>query len=225
LRIIYILLLFTLMMVQTVKAQDEPKLLQFSGLILTADSNLPLAYTHIKVAHTHRGTISNLQGFFSIVVQELDTIEVSAMGYKKKRFIIPAEIENQSYNVLIAMTEDTIDLAEAQIYPWPSKERFKQAFLELEVNKTYYDLAFENLQPDNMKRLFYGSSMDASENQHYYMNQMANKARYLGGQTNYAQFPGLSTPVPLSLLNPWAWAEFIKALREGRFKKQDYYPE
>ena len=220
----FTILLFFLSFTSTLKAQDEPRLVQFSGLVLTADSSLPLPYAHIKVKHSFRGTISNFEGFFSIVVRETDTIEVSAVGYKKRRYIIPPNIEDQRYSILVALITDTLTMNEAMIYPWPSKDRFKQAFLELEVNKTYYDLAFENLHPDKMKRLFYGTAMDASENQHYYMNQIAGRAGYLGGQTNYAQFPGMGSPIPLSLLNPFAWAEFIKALKEGRFKRQDYHP-
>ena len=201
--------------------EDDRKLLQFSGLILTSDSNSPIPFSTIRVVNTYWGTISNIEGFFSLVVREKDTVEFSSLGFKRRKMVIPEGIEHDGLSVLIAMATDTLTFDETMIYPWPSRAKFKQAFLAAEPNKTYYDIAMENLNPDKMKALSAAMSMDGSESQHYYMNLMAVQAGYKGGQTNYAQFPGMKTPIPLSLLDPQAWYKFIKALKEGKFKRQE----
>ncbi len=202
--------------------QDEDrKLIQFSGLILTSDSNSPIPFSTIRIINSYWGTISNIEGFFSLVVREKDTVEFSSLGFKRRRFIVPDGIEQGGMSVLIAMITDTLTFDETMIYPWPSRAKFKQAFLATEPNKTYYDIAMENLHPDKMRALSAAMRMDGSESQHYYMNLMAVQAGYSGGQTNYAQFPGMNTPIPLSLLDPQAWYKFIKALKEGKFKRKD----
>ena len=200
---------------------DDRKLIQFSGLVLTADSNSPIPFSTIRIINTYWGTISNIEGFFSLVVREKDTIEFSSLGFKRRRMVIPEGIEHDGFSVLIAMNADTLTFDETMIYPWPSKAKFRQAFLAAEPNKTYYDIAMENLHPDKMRALSDAMSMDGSESQHYYMNLMAVQSGYYGGQKNYSQFPGMNTPIPLSLLDPQAWYKFIKALKEGKFKRKD----
>ncbi|MFC2114254.1 carboxypeptidase-like regulatory domain-containing protein [Bacteroidota bacterium] len=219
-RTLAISLFFVLSLTLTAQ-ENDPKLVQFSGLILIADSSLPIPYAHIRIQNTHWGTISSIEGFFSLVVRENDTIIFSALGFKKRKLVIHNDIEGNKLSVLMAMTTDTLTFDETLIYPWPSKSKFKEAFLAADPNKTYYDIAMENLDPDKMRAISKGMKMDGSESQHYYMNQQAGASGYLGGQTNYAQFPGMGTPIPLSLLDPVAWYKFIKALKEGKFKKQD----
>jgi hypothetical protein len=49
--------------------------------------------------------------------------------------------------------------------------------------------------------------MDGSMNYQNYIDQQTSKL-YYAGQTQ-----------PISLLNPFAWAQFIKAWKEGKFKR------
>jgi hypothetical protein len=49
--------------------------------------------------------------------------------------------------------------------------------------------------------------MDGSLNYKHYMNQQTDKLYYIG-QTQ-----------PISLFNPFAWAQFVKAWKEGKFKQ------
>ncbi|MBT7994421.1 MAG: hypothetical protein HN691_06065, partial [Bacteroidetes bacterium] len=82
---------------------DDRKLIQFSGLVLTADSNSPIPFSTIRIINTYWGTISNIEGFFSLVVREKDTIEFSSLGFKRRRMVIPEGIEHDGFSVLIAM--------------------------------------------------------------------------------------------------------------------------
>lgn len=202
---------------------NETKPLQFSGLVLTADSNYPVPYATVKIKHTSRGAIANVQGFFTLVTLPGEEVEFSSIGYKKRIVTIPSEVADQKYTMLVSLQPDTLELEEALIYPLPSKEKFKQAFVSTDVSLDKTDIVRENLSPEKMMIIQLNMSMDGHENQSYYLSQLVESARYYGGQSNYAQFPGMSYPVPLSLLNPFAWAEFIKDLKAGKLK--DKYKE
>jgi hypothetical protein len=203
-------------------AQIQPgnpkKPLQFSGLVLTADSNLPVPYTIIRIKNTNRGTIANIQGFFTLVVLPGETAEFSSVGYKRKEVLIPTDIPDQKYTIIINLSPDTLVFPETYIYPLPSKSKFKEAFLGLEVYKSQYEQMEENLNPQKMMSMKINMAMDGRENAKSYLKDLAIAARYNGGQTNYAQFPGSNFPVPLSIMNPFAWAEFIRDLKAGKLK-------
>lgn len=219
---IYLIILISLPLL--VLSQEKPeKLVQFSGLVITKAGSRPIPYASIKIKSTYRGTIANTQGFYSLVIKSSDTVIVSAVGFKRKVLYLPDSFNGNSFSTLISMEADTLTFKETLIYPWPSPANFKSAFLATNPDKTYYDLAKENLSQERMLRLYLNMKMDGTENQRLYLQQKAIGAGYLGGQTNYAQFPGLNTPVPLSLLDPFAWAKFIKMLRDGGFK--DKYKE
>ena len=207
----------------TAQEDSTKQIIQFSGLITTSDSLYPkpIPFATIKIKNTYRGTIASMDGFFSLAVNKTDTIEFSAIGFKKVNLFIPDYYDKQSLNVIVEMPLDTFEFSEALIYPWPSPDKFKEAFLALEVEKDYVDIAMENLSQQKIMALMMDLPMDGGENQQLYLNQMAVRAGYLGGQTNFGLFG--NTPVPLSLLNPAAWMEFFRYLKEGKFK--DPYKE
>ena len=190
-------------------AQDTGDLIQFSGVVLTSDSIQPVPFAHIIDITTGYGTISGYNGYFSFVAGKSDTIVFSAMGFKKQEFIIPDSITGDRYTIIHVMTSDTIFLSETVIYPWPSREQFREAFLNLEIPDDNYEIAMKNLARSEMARRAEAMPMDASMNYRHYIDQTISKY-YYAGQTQ-----------PITLLNPFAWAEFIKAWKEGRFKKKD----
>lgn len=217
--ILLVILLFTACFTFSQSAGE--KLYQFSGLVVTSDSSNPVANAHIRIKNTKWGTVSNYEGFFSIVVRDWDTLIVSSVGFRKKTIVIPGNTSALSFNIIIPLENDTVTFAEAIIYPWPTRDKFRQAFLELEPEVTLEERAKENLNQQKLIALSLGLPKDGREQQHLYMNSMAASAGYLGGQTNYAIFPGSNIPIPLSLMNPFAWAELIKAIKEGKFKRKE----
>ncbi len=216
------LLVIAFLSVLSANAQKND-VVQFSGIIITEVNNSPVPYASIKIKSTYRGTIANTDGFFSLAIKKTDTVICSAVGFKRKLIVLPDNIEGKSFTTLIEMKADTLTYDETVIYPWPSPAKFNDAFLALDLKKDLYDRAMDNLSDDKMIRLSLNMGMDGRENQNYYMNQMARAGGYLGGQTNYAQFPGMGIPIPLSLLDPMAWYKFIKMLKKGGFK--DKYKE
>lgn len=204
-----IIALILLVAVQGVKAQkDAKKLVQFSGVIVSSDSLQPVPFTNIIVKNTYRGTISDYYGYFSFVAQENDTVEFTSLSYQKATFIIPRNLEESRYSLIQMLRKDTITLKTAIIYPWPTREQFKEAFLALEVPDDDLERARKNLAREAMRDQAINYQMDGSMN---YKNTMQNYQSHL----YYAgQLP------PNRLLDPIAWSKFVKAWKNGDFKKQ-----
>ncbi len=183
-------------------------LVQFSGVVVEGDSLRPVPYTSIIVKGSSRGTVSDYFGYFSFVAQEQDTIEFSAIGFNDAVFIIPDTLTNNKYSLIQVMRGDTIRLKESVVYPWPTKEQFKSAFLKLNLPEDDMARAGKNMARADMKEKMMGMAMDASMNYKYTQQQYQSKLYYAG------QLP------PNNLLNPIAWSKFIKAWQNGDFKQK-----
>ncbi|HNY06860.1 MAG TPA: carboxypeptidase-like regulatory domain-containing protein [Bacteroidales bacterium] len=188
-------------------------LVQFSGIVVSSDGeNLkPVPFTNIAVKNSHRGTTSDYYGYFSFVARKNEVVIFSSLGYKRASYTIPDTITSNRYSLIQIMTKDTIILAETVIYPWPTREQFKEAFVKLKIPDDDYDRAHKNLVLMDRKErgLAYEGSpyvMDGASNYQSYMSDQYNKLYYKG------------QVVPNNLLNPFAWADFFKAWKEGKFK-------
>ncbi len=185
------------------------ELVQFSGLILTGDSLKPIPFTHIIVANRNKATSSDYNGFFSFVARKGDSVVFSAMGYKKGYFVIPDTVSTKRYSMVQLMSADTILLKETVIYPWPSKEHFREAFIRHRVPDDEMTVAMRNLERMEMRDRARKIPMDGGQNFRQYMQQQTDKLYYYG-----------QTP-PISIFNPFAWAQFIKAWKNGEFSKKE----
>lgn len=194
------------------KDKDKPKpvhdLLQFSGVVVEGDSLRPVPYASIMIRNSYRGTVSDYFGYFSFVAQESDTVEFSAIGYRDAVFVIPDTLTTNKYSLIQVLATDTIYLKTTEVYPWPSKEQFKQAFLQLNIADDDLARAQKNMDRADMKELMSGMANEASLNYKYTMQQYQSKLYYAG------QLP------PNNLLNPIAWSKFIKAWKNGDFKNK-----
>ena len=185
------------------------KVVQISGLVVTGDSLKPVPFANIWVKNTHRGTVTDFYGYFNIAVRELDTLRISSVGYDKVHYVIPDTLLGNRYSLVQVMTKDTIILPETVIYPWPSREQFKHAFLYAEIPDDDYERAMKNLARAEMKERMENMPMDGSMNFRNYMNNH-NQQLYYAGQAP-----------PMRIFDPFAWAEFFKAWREGRFRRDN----
>ena len=103
---------------------------------------------------------------------------------------------------------DTILLKETVIYPWPTQEQFREAFVKLNIPDDDLERAKKNLARSEMKEKIENFSMDGSMNYRNTIQQRASQLYYVG------QYQ------PNNLLNPIAWAKFIEAWQRGDFKKK-----
>ena len=187
----------------------DPKVIQFSGIVVTGDSLSPVPYTSVFRERDNRGTITDFLGFFSLPTYEGDTIKFSCVGYREAKFVIPDTLSANRYNVVQFMRTDTVQIAQTFIYPWPSKEKFKEEFLALDLPYTEEERAQKNLESVMMYDKMVEMGADGAENYQIAVREQTQR-NYWAGQTP-----------PLSIFNPIAWAKFIEAWKAGDFKGED----
>ena len=202
--------LFLLLLTTVVFAQeDDSDLIQFSGVVLDGDSLTPVPFANIIEKNSNNGTTSDYYGYFSFVAQKGDSIHFSSVGYKTSVYVIPDTLSTKRYSLIQLLTNDTFLLQEHVVYPWPSKEQFKEAFMNLRVPDNDLERARRNLAQAEMRdRLLNTPIQDGSINFKLGQNQR-NAQLYRAGQ-----YPSYT------ILNPIAWAQFIQAWKRGDFKKQ-----
>jgi hypothetical protein len=208
--IIAILLLFFSLFFHQVKAQEIDDLIQFSGITVTADSLNAVPYTKIVIKNKNKGTTSDIYGYFSFVAHKQDTILFNALGFKPASYVIPDTITKNRYSLIQLMTSDTLTLSAAFIFPWPTYEDFKRAFANLVLPEDDYDRARKNLDPEEIRMAVANYPMDGRMNYNNYIENQTSKLYYFGQQQ------------PFNIFNPFAWAQFIKAWKEGKFKNKKY---
>ncbi len=208
-RILFLVLLLAATITHRAHAQEtKPDLVQFSGVVVT-DSLTPVPFTNILVRNSFRGTMSDVFGYFSFVAQEGDTILFSAVGFQRSQYVIPRQLQENKYSMIHVMSRDTIMLDEFSVYPWPSREQFREAFLNVRLPDDDFQLAMRNLSPAEMIQRMENLPPDAYQSFSYQMAMDRTQLYYSGG-----------TPT-VNLFNPIAWAQFLQAWQNGDFRKKD----
>jgi len=107
------------------------------------------------------------------------------------------------------LQRDTFLIKETVIYPWPSKEQFKEAFVKLNIPDDDIERARKNLDPEQLAAR---AAIMPNTGTMSFKNEMEqyNQKIYYAGQSP-----------PINLFNPIAWAQFIQAWKNGDFKRKD----
>jgi hypothetical protein len=219
-RVISFLLLGWLLLSAEAQAQNQRKqadLIQLSGVVATNDTIQPIPYCNLFITNRGFGTLTDFDGFFSIVVHRGDSILFSHQGFQSDYFVVPDTLEKHHYSMVMLLVSDTVLLPTTEVFPWPSKEQFKEYFLAMEVPMDDLDRAQRNLAIETMREQAMAMGYDAKEIGDFvidnYNNQYYNAGRYYGANGGQA--------ILSSLTNPFAWAEFFKAIKRGDFNKND----
>jgi len=182
------------------------------GFVMTADSlqGIPSASIVVKGRSSQgRGTISNEQGVFNIVLLKGDSLEFSSIGYKSKIVYIPTNIQGNQYSIIQLMITDTVHLAATIIRPRPTREQFEREFVSTRVPDDDIEIARQNTDAMKRRSLYKSLPADAREASSTYLRQSANKYSYQGQQP------------PQNIFSPLAWASFIQAWKRGDFKNNN----
>ncbi len=203
-------LVFLVLLVQTAVFSQvkNDRLVQLSGVVISSDSLQEMPYAAIYNRSVKRGTIADMYGFFSLVVQPGDTLLFRYVGHKPSSYIVPDTLKDDRYSIIHMMELDSAAYNEVIIYPWPSKEAFAQAFIEMNPYDDALLRAQRQLSGQNLAALASKVSSDASISYGNVMNQQ-NTRLYTMGQS----------PVN-NLMNPFAWASFLQKWRAGELRRQ-----
>lgn len=197
----FIVLLFILFST-AVSAQGVRNVIQFSGLVVGGDSLYGIPGVHVVVPKTGRGTSTNDLGYFTLATLVGDTVEVTALGFKKKNIVVPKS-EKQSVTLVIELQEDTAYYPIVEIFPYPTEEAFKEAFLALRLpDDANFARMSSNIDASLLQRMMIKSSMSNTENQKYSLKSQM--------YPNYVQ--------GFQIFNPYAWSNLVKGIRKNKNK-------
>ena len=191
--------------------KDSVKVVQISGRVVTKDENEKitfLPYAVVAVQGTYRGTLTDISGFFSIVVRTDETLVFSTLGYKDLYYNVPDTLTSDRNTAFIILSKDTILLPTVVIYPWPDPDFFTREFLAMDVTSDLEDIAAENLSVQALEQLREYLPTDGPENTQFYFQQKS-QTYYYEGQIR-----------PQQIFNVFAWKEFVEAWKRGDFKKK-----
>lgn len=208
----FFVLFFSSAITAQVGTIDPKDVIQFTGKVVTADELgeiIPLPYTTIAVENANRGAVSEFDGYFSFVALKGEKVVFSRIGYKTVEFIVPDTLSSNFCSWIQIMSQDNYLLPEVMIFPWPSKEHFKQEFFAIDITDELRQKAQENLAQEVLAEMRYTVPADGTEATKLYMRQYAQAFQY-SGQIK-----------PQRIFDIMAWKQFIEAWRRGDFKSKE----
>ena len=211
-RIILYLLIVFFFLPGIAKAQFETvrdSVVQLYGIIMTADSLVGIPAVSVVIRGQNRGTITNNQGVFSIVVLKGDVVEFTHVSYKPKVITVPRNLEGNHYSVVQLMVADTVYLPATIIRPRPNPAQFARDFVNTKIPDDDIEVARRNTSAAKRRALISSTPTDGGEATNIQFRNIAKKAYYAG-----------QTP-PQGIFSPAAWSEFIQAWKRGDFKKKN----
>jgi hypothetical protein len=202
-------LLFTILLLigtlSLCQAQDKP-LVQFSGRIYNRDTNVVVPNVTIyNKSNGNRAFSANYQGYFSFVVHEGDTIIFESIGYQREALVIPSNLLDKKYTVIVVMKPTTYNLPLVTILPWANIDEFNRDFMTMKFADDDLEIARKNVSRDKIMAMSKTLYRDAGEIQslNFQNNHISlgNKNMNLRGAN--------------PLLNPFAWGALMKQILEG----------
>ena len=173
------------------------------GVMVDADDRKELPYVNIRDKGTQYGTSSDNNGYFSIFINPGQTLAFSSVGYKEAVFVMPFDSKGSQYSLIQLMRKETVLLEEVLVFPWPTMDNFKKAFLDIKPKRNMDDLVFE-VQRDIKE------TVKEERLYEYYYDQM----RYNRLYELHREVP------PNNFLNPIRWSNFMRDIKEGKLKKK-----
>jgi hypothetical protein len=185
---------------------NHQKLIQLSGVVVSSDSLKPLPFAAVYNKTVKRGTLSDFYGYFSTVVVPGDTLFFNHYGCIKSTYIVPDTLTEDRYSIIHLLLRDSSKLPTIVIYPWPSKEDFARAFVEMKPYDDALRRAQKQLSGSNLAFLASSIESDAVHSYSWQRNQQYTKLYTMG-----------QTPVN-NLFNPVAWSQFVDSWKSGKLK-------
>ncbi len=189
-------------------AELDSGLIQLSGVVVSEETLTELSYTTVLDRTNRRGVFCDYFGYFTIVVYPGDTLLFSAYGHKTSNYVVPDTLTETHYSIIHVMQVDTVELPNVEVFPWPSREDFARAF----VNMDPYDDAIRRAQRElsGESLAFAAARLDVDGSLAYGTVQSQYQTRLY---TNN-QLPANN------LLNPYAWSKLIKDWKEGKLSRE-----
>ena len=186
------------------------EIVQFSGYVRDAETGAVVPLCAIYIQNENRGSISGYDGFFTFAAAKGDTILVKSLGYKVFKVVIPADLVTNSFTKELTIERDAYELKGVTIKPLPTPGQLRQAMLNLDIPNNLQQLAQQTIEQSILTdEISKKTNYDGKEN---YKQYVQSQVGYYYNQYGN-QHPGIS------LTDPFAWARFIKDIKNKKKKK------
>lgn len=187
------------------KAQER-SIVQFSGLIYNVDSNVVVPYVSI-INRSEKGKVfsANHQGYFSFVAHEGDTVVFSAIGYRREALVIPTNVQDKKYTVIIKLKAEVVNLPMVQVLPWASIDDFNKDFMAMKFADDDLEIAKKNVARTSLMAMAKSLPRDGTE-----MNNLNFQNNHIALSNKNMNQRGANP-----LLNPFAWGALIQQIMQG----------
>lgn len=208
-KIIGFLFLFLIMLQANAQKNNsrDSGLVQFSGLLLSADSIIPIPFANIFISHRKYGTYSNLDGYFSFVAKKGDTVVFTHVEFKNTYYVVSDTLTDHKYSIVKLMVQDTFFMPGVVVRAMPNRATFDHMFVTKTIPDDDLQRAKNNLERERLRDLSAGGGPDASLAYKNMVNQYNQRALY-----SHGQIP------PMNVLNPFAWLQFFESWKRGDYK-------
>lgn len=186
----------------------DSNLIQLSGVVIGEEDLEAMPYTTVYDRSIRRGVIADYYGYFSTVVYPGDTLYFSYFGFKTSTYIVPDTLTDNRYSIIHMLQKDTLNIPEVIVYPWPSRDDFARAFVEMRP----YDDALKRAQRElsGESLAFVAARLEGDASLAYGMTQNTNQTALY----TQNQLPANN------LFNPYAWAKLVQDWRSGKLARQ-----
>jgi hypothetical protein len=157
--------------------------MHISGVVIDGKSSEPLAYASVYNQSTGKGTLTNLEGAFTVDISAIsDTIRISYIGYKT---YLRLDLQDMQQHYVIRLDESSQLLSEVVIRPKDNSYLYdlitrckKNATFPKTEAKAYYELkSFRDEHQVELVEAFYNAQL-----QGYELNELDMKAGRLALQ-------------------------------------------
>ena len=187
------------------RGQERP-ILQFSGVIYNLDSNVVVPYVSVtNVSDRNKVVSANHQGYFSFVAHAGDTVVFSAIGYRREALVIPKNITDKRYTVIVKMKAEAINLPMVRVLPWASIDDFNRTFMSMKFADDDLEIAKKNVARTSILAMAQTLPRDATE-----MNNLNFQNNHIALSNQNMNLQGANP-----LLNPFAWGALIQQIMRG----------
>ena len=114
---IFITIIFCLICQIAISQNTNSKIniFPFQGLVLNSDSLQPVPFVNIINIRTQRGTITDLEGNFTLKVLAGDTLQISGIGYQAYDFTVLPKPAKQPEVDTIFLHKDTLRIRQVDV--------------------------------------------------------------------------------------------------------------
>jgi len=201
-RLFFIVLMLATVSVFAQKKAERP-LVQFSGVVINADSSGVIPYVTItNLSYGKQINLANYKGYFSFVAHEQDTIRFTSIGYASATIVIPSKLADKSYTIQVKLSASITHLPQVRVFPWATTDEFHKDFLSMKIADDDLAIARKNLSGESITALGKTLPYDGQDKQGLNFQDMHNSILNSHSITN-------------PLLNPFAWGALIKEITAG----------